>query len=50
MLVHDFTCVTLTLVIGLGMGILLNRYAPAAFALMNGGRLLGQTKEKALPP
>lgn len=44
MLVHDFTCVTLTVTIGLGFGIFLNRYLPAAFALMNGGRLLGQTK------
>jgi len=46
MLVHDFSCVILTIIIGLGFGILLNRYAPAAFALMNGGRLLGQTKAK----
>lgn len=44
MLVHDLICVTLTVTIGLGLGILLNRYVPAAFALMNGGRLLGQTK------
>lgn len=44
MLVHDLACVTLTVIVGLGFGLLLNRYAPAAFALMNGGRLLGQTK------
>lgn len=44
MLVHDFTCVALTVIIGLGLGILLNRYAPSAFALMNGGRLLGESK------
>ena len=44
MLVHDLVCVIVTVVIGLGFGILLNRYAPAAFALMNGGRLLKQTK------
>lgn len=44
MLVHDLACVSLTVIIGLGFGILLNRYVPAAFALMNGGRLLGQTK------
>jgi succinoglycan biosynthesis protein ExoH len=44
MLVHDFACVSLTVTIGLGFGILLNRYAPAIFALMNGGRLLGETK------
>lgn len=44
MLVHDLACVSLTVIIGLGLGILLNRYVPAVFALMNGGRLLGQTK------
>jgi len=44
MLVHDLACVTLTVMIGLGFGIFLNRYAPAAFALMNGGRLIGQSK------
>lgn len=44
MLVHDLACVTLTVMIGLGFGLLLNRYVPAVFALMNGGRLLGQTK------
>jgi hypothetical protein len=44
MLVHDFACVSLTVTIGLGFGILLNRYAPTVFALMNGGRLLGETK------
>lgn len=44
MLVHDLTCVTLTVMIGVGAGVLLNRYVPAAFALMNGGRLLKQTK------
>ncbi len=44
MLVHDLTCVTLTVMIGVGVGVLLNRYVPAAFALMNGGRLLKQTK------
>jgi hypothetical protein len=44
MLVHDFACVTLTVTICLGLGIFLNRYVPATFALMNGGRLLGQTK------
>lgn len=44
MLVHDLVCVTLTVMIGLGFGIFLNRYVPAVFALMNGGRLLGQTK------
>lgn len=44
MLVHDFACVLLTVMIGLGFGIILNRYIPVAFALMNGGRLLGQTK------
>ena len=44
MLAHDVTCVALTVTIGLSLGILLNRHAPRAFALMNGGRLLGQTK------
>lgn len=44
MLVHYLACVTLTVMIGFSFSILLNRYVPAAFALMNGGRLLGQSK------
>jgi succinoglycan biosynthesis protein ExoH len=44
MLVHSFASVSLTVMISLGIGIMINRYAPAAFALMNGGRLLTQTK------
>lgn len=46
MLVHSFASVSLTVMISLGFGILLNRYAPSVFALMNGGRLLSQTKAK----
>jgi succinoglycan biosynthesis protein ExoH len=45
MLIHHLACVSLTLIMSLGIGILLNRYVPAVFALLNGGRLLGQTKE-----
>jgi succinoglycan biosynthesis protein ExoH len=44
MLVHSFASVSLTVMTSLGIGILLNRYAPSVFALMNGGRLLSQSK------
>jgi hypothetical protein len=44
MLVHSFASVSLTVMISLGVGIMLNRYAPSVFALMNGGRLLSQSK------
>jgi succinoglycan biosynthesis protein ExoH len=44
MLVHTLSSVSLTVMISLGLGMLLNRFAPSAFALMNGGRLLTQSK------
>jgi hypothetical protein len=44
MLVHYLLSVSCTVVAGLGLGILLARKAPRFFSLMNGGRLLGQTK------
>lgn len=43
MLIHYATSVTLTIIIGLGLGIALASKAPKVFALMNGGRRLGQS-------
>jgi hypothetical protein len=43
MLVHYAASVSLTVMIGLGLGIALASKAPKVFALMNGGRLLGQS-------
>lgn len=44
MLLHDVLSVTTTVGIGLSAGLLLAKKLPRVFALMNGGRLLGQTK------
>ena len=44
MLVNYGLSVTLTITIGIGTGLLLARFVPRFFALMNGGRLLGQFK------
>jgi succinoglycan biosynthesis protein ExoH len=49
MIVHYCTSVSLTVMIGLGFGIALAHKAPKIFALMNGGRLLGQMPN-ASPP
>jgi succinoglycan biosynthesis protein ExoH len=43
MLMHYALSVSATVVIGLSLGIFLARKTPRFFALMNGGRLLGQT-------
>ena len=43
MLVHYAASVSLTVMIGLGLGLALATKAPGIFALMNGGRLLGQS-------
>ena len=42
MLAHYVASVVLTVTIGLGAGMALNYISPRTFALMNGGRLLGQ--------
>ncbi len=42
MIIHWITSVTTTIAIGLAMGILLARFFPRIFSLMNGGRLLTQ--------
>jgi|CXWL01.1.fsa_nt_gi hypothetical protein len=42
MIMHLITSVTTTIAIGLAMGILLARFFPRLFSLMNGGRLLTQ--------
>ena len=46
MLVHYAASVSLTVMIGLGLGTLLAYKAPKLFALMNGGRLLGQSTDR----
>jgi succinoglycan biosynthesis protein ExoH len=46
MLVHYVTSVLLTVAVGLGFALALARSCPRMFALMNGGRLLGQLKEQ----
>lgn len=44
MLAHYVGCVTLTIVISMTIALTLARLSPGLFALMNGGRLLGQNK------
>ncbi|HEU5048431.1 MAG TPA: acyltransferase [Rickettsiales bacterium] len=44
MMVHYFISVSITVFIGAGGGLALAKFAPRCFALMNGGRLLGQTR------
>jgi len=46
MLVHYFASVSITIIIGLWCGIVLASIAPQVFAMMNGGRLLGQVKDQ----
>jgi hypothetical protein len=46
MLVHYVTSVALTVVTGVGLGKILAHKAPRFFALMNGGRLLGESKAR----
>ena|SRR6185436_12352219 len=41
MLLHYVASVAVTVMIGVSLGLLLVKFAPRAFALMNGGRLLG---------
>jgi hypothetical protein len=48
MLLHYFVSVALTVIFGVGLGKLSATYVPRFFSLMNGGRLLGQTKAQAL--
>lgn len=50
MLVHFFASATLTVAIGLAAGIGLAKKSPRIFALMNGGRLLGQIKDQRPAP
>jgi hypothetical protein len=50
MLVHYALSVSSTIAIGIGSGLLLARFAPRFFALMNGGRLLGQFKNIPVSP
>lgn len=47
MLIHYVASVAATVAIGLSLGLLLVRFAPRTFALMNGGRLLGQRDDGA---
>lgn len=50
MLLHYTASVTITIMIALGLGLMLARKAPRIFALMNGGRLLGQFTDRTAKP
>jgi len=50
MLVHYALSVGVTVLAGLGLGLLLSRHAPRLFALMNGGRTLGEVHGRAPAP
>lgn len=41
MLAHYVASVAVTVAIGVGLGVLLTRFVPKAFALLNGGRIVG---------
>jgi succinoglycan biosynthesis protein ExoH len=50
MLVYYFTCIALTISIGVGSGLMLAYKLPRVFAAMNGGRLLEQTVKSPTVP